>query len=513
MADQWFIVRDDKKYGPYKLVQMKQLAASGKLLPIDKVLQEGMSQWVPASQIEAIFPPTGITPAPPPLPVPVAAEPAEWHFTKSGAQAGPVTWTQLRQLAASGQLQPTDMVWKAGMPSWMAAATVQNLFPSATAASSPPLPLMPVAGSPPALVDRVTGQLLFQGGGPGAEDQKIDILFDSQKLGVGSCKGGFGLAFETTAGHHTVVLVQSGVMKKMFGTAGKQRSFPLDLQSPGHYEINFSYPRKMGGVLGGFLAGLKGGVTGASVETHNLPTEVQVNHSPQARRLPGAVQIDPTAEPTEAEEGLVPKMLRQRREAARQALLHGLWEPVTGQALSFMFTKDGAMLRGDGFATKFRWVGDDKLELYADDTDKTAQFTVLSLGEFELILKTGEQSGHFKRGVTITEAELRRRNEEARKRAKEAAENFKNVAFGVASVLAAGGFAVLCGGVAVAAMGSGVGSGVQAAGVSGSTEQLGSAQPKQHPCHECGGRGWLSIGTSTERRCPRCGGQGVEWRY
>lgn len=55
-----------------------------------------------------------------------------------------MTWTQLRQLEASGQLQPTDMVWKNGMPSWVAAPTVQNLFPSAPAASSPPaLPVMP----------------------------------------------------------------------------------------------------------------------------------------------------------------------------------------------------------------------------------------------------------------------------------------------------------------------------------------------------------------------------------
>src|SRR5260370_22772777 len=35
MADQWFIVRDDKKHGPYPLVQMQQFAASGRLLPID----------------------------------------------------------------------------------------------------------------------------------------------------------------------------------------------------------------------------------------------------------------------------------------------------------------------------------------------------------------------------------------------------------------------------------------------------------------------------------------------
>jgi hypothetical protein len=501
MADQWYIAREKKRDGPHSLDQMKRLAASGTLLPIDMVWQEGMSQWVPASQVEAIFSPTGITAAPPPLPGPRAAEPAEWHFTQSGQQAGPVTWTQLRQRAASGQLQPTDMAWKNGMPAWAAAGSVPNLFPPPTAAAPPPpLPPVPVAGSPPALVERVTGQLTFQGGGPGAEDQQIDILFDGQKVGVGSCKGGFGLAFETTAGHHTLVLAQSGMMKKVLGTAGKQRAFPLDLQRPGHYDITFSYPRKMGGVLGGFLAGLKGGATGASVETHNLPTEVQVNHSPQARRLPGAVQIDPNAEPTEAEEGLVPKMLRERKEAARQALLHGLWEPVTGQALSFMFTKDGAMLRGDGFATKFRWVADDKIELYADDTDKTAQFTILSLGQFEMILKAGEQSGHFKKGVTITEAELRRRQEEARKRAKETAENFKNVAFGVASVLATGGFAVLCGAAAVG-MAGGVGDG----GGGGSPGR----NFREIRCDYCNGTGRTGTGIPQEI-CIGCGGHGVK---
>jgi hypothetical protein len=342
---------------------------------------------------------------------------------------------------------------------------------------------------------------------PGGD--QIDILLDGQKVGVGSSKDGFDLAFETTAGHHTLVLVQSGVMRKMFGTAGKQRSFRLDLQRPGHYEVMFSY--RQGGVRpGGWLAVRKEVMT-RGAELMNLPTEIQINHAPHTHRVPGAVLIDPNAGSTEAEEGLVPKMLRERREAARQALLHGLWEPVVGQSLSFMFTKDGAMLRGDGFATKYRWVADDKIELYADDTDKTAQFTVLSRGEFELILKVGEQSGHFKKGVTITEAELSRRREEARKRAKEA---YKNVAIGVAAVLAVGGLAVLCGAAAVGVAGAagegGCASGAGASGASSTTYGVPKKQP--HECDECHGIGWLSMGTPSERRCPRCGGNGMVWR-
>lgn len=68
MADEWFIVRDDKKYGPYSTAQMKEFATSGKLLPIDMVSQTGSEPWVPASQIEALFPASEpATPAPPPV--------------------------------------------------------------------------------------------------------------------------------------------------------------------------------------------------------------------------------------------------------------------------------------------------------------------------------------------------------------------------------------------------------------------------------------------------------------
>jgi uncharacterized Zn-finger protein/ribosomal protein L32 len=83
-------------------------------------------------------------PGPPPLPPTIAPEAAEWYFARGGTQNGPVTWAQLRQRAASGQLQPTDMVWKNGMAAWAAAASIQHLFPPAPVATSPP-PLPPVA--------------------------------------------------------------------------------------------------------------------------------------------------------------------------------------------------------------------------------------------------------------------------------------------------------------------------------------------------------------------------------
>ena len=50
---------------------------------------------------------------------------------------GPVSEEQLKQLAASGQLQPSDLVWKEGMSHWMAASSITGLFPNAPTTSSP----------------------------------------------------------------------------------------------------------------------------------------------------------------------------------------------------------------------------------------------------------------------------------------------------------------------------------------------------------------------------------------
>lgn len=81
---------------------------------------------VPAAAIQS--------PAPPPPPIrmpgspPPVTEQAEWYYTHDGQQFGPLSWSQFRQLAASGQLRRTDMVWKNGMQGWAPASIVADLF-------------------------------------------------------------------------------------------------------------------------------------------------------------------------------------------------------------------------------------------------------------------------------------------------------------------------------------------------------------------------------------------------
>jgi hypothetical protein len=53
---------------------------------------------------------------------------AQWYYAHDQQQLGPVSWEKLRQLASSGGLDKTDLVWREGMPQWQKATTVEGLF-------------------------------------------------------------------------------------------------------------------------------------------------------------------------------------------------------------------------------------------------------------------------------------------------------------------------------------------------------------------------------------------------
>jgi hypothetical protein len=63
---------------------------------------------------------------------------AEWYYAKNKQKVGPVTEAQLQELVRSGELSPTDMVWKQGMAKWQPAGAVDGLLPQ-----SPPAPPEP----------------------------------------------------------------------------------------------------------------------------------------------------------------------------------------------------------------------------------------------------------------------------------------------------------------------------------------------------------------------------------
>lgn len=70
--------------------------------------------------------------------------PDQWYYRSNGVQQGPVSGRELKALAAARRLQPTDLVWRAGMAEWLPAAKVKGLFP--VAECQPPPPATPDKG-------------------------------------------------------------------------------------------------------------------------------------------------------------------------------------------------------------------------------------------------------------------------------------------------------------------------------------------------------------------------------
>ena len=66
---------------------------------------------------------------------------ADWFYSDGEKRLGPVTEDELRRLARDGQLKPTDLVWRDGMPDWVEARTEEILF-------------LPYAEAAPAAEDR-----------------------------------------------------------------------------------------------------------------------------------------------------------------------------------------------------------------------------------------------------------------------------------------------------------------------------------------------------------------------
>lgn len=101
----------------------------------------------------------------------------QWFYSKNGQRNGPVAGSILKQLARSGELAVSDLVWREGMAEWAPAAKVKGLFPEAVTAVAPP----PLPASPLAVADAPLTNL----------DERYGAIYCSsdQKMIVGLCGG------------------------------------------------------------------------------------------------------------------------------------------------------------------------------------------------------------------------------------------------------------------------------------------------------------------------------------
>ena len=135
MPDLWYYARNDQRHGPVPLLELRRLASSGSFDATDLVWSPGMADWVPAANVDGLFSgrPSTVAAFPIPAPSAVADVPVaddRWYYEHEGERCEPVSFQELQRVAASGQVQPDNLVWKRGMAEWTPAGQVDGLFPS-----------------------------------------------------------------------------------------------------------------------------------------------------------------------------------------------------------------------------------------------------------------------------------------------------------------------------------------------------------------------------------------------
>jgi uncharacterized membrane protein YdbT with pleckstrin-like domain len=56
MADEWYVSRGGKRFGPVPAAQLRKLAAAGKIKSSDLLWKDGLNDWVAAESIKGLFP-------------------------------------------------------------------------------------------------------------------------------------------------------------------------------------------------------------------------------------------------------------------------------------------------------------------------------------------------------------------------------------------------------------------------------------------------------------------------
>jgi len=70
-------------------------------------------------------------------------ETPHWYYAKGDEKIGPISSTDLKQLAADGTLLPSDNVWRSDWSEWRSASSVKGLCSQNANAKSEPPPLQP----------------------------------------------------------------------------------------------------------------------------------------------------------------------------------------------------------------------------------------------------------------------------------------------------------------------------------------------------------------------------------
>jgi hypothetical protein len=114
MTTNWYIARNNQKFGPFSTPQLQQLAILGLVQAREHVLAEGASKWVAVTSIAGIFPGAGSV--------------QRYWLALNGQSQGPYTTEQIRIGLACRRLPPETLACPEGGQQWTPLSQVADFL-------------------------------------------------------------------------------------------------------------------------------------------------------------------------------------------------------------------------------------------------------------------------------------------------------------------------------------------------------------------------------------------------
>jgi uncharacterized RDD family membrane protein YckC len=119
----WFYVDGGQQCGPVSAEELASWILAGHLPPVVPVWREGMSQWAAAETL-------------PEITARVHPDSLGFYLAGQAGPQGPIDTRVLMEWARAGRIAGDTLVWREGLPEWVAAGSVPELAASLTARSN-----------------------------------------------------------------------------------------------------------------------------------------------------------------------------------------------------------------------------------------------------------------------------------------------------------------------------------------------------------------------------------------
>lgn len=327
---------------------------------------------------------------------------AEWYYAKGKQKHGPLSEAQLQELTASGELLPSDMVWKQGMKAWVKAGSLTGFFPD----DGPP-PLEDASSEQSSMIQEIKNRVaehpyLYVGGALGVSVLLTLIVpgfFGAVGLDAIAYLFGIPLLLADIALFVILIVVfmkdanDEVVYAQLHGKWN-----PVDGKGE---PLEFSG----GGFYGGATTVTRGNSLSGTVVIHK-DKRMEITTGGRVVEVWQLVKVDGSELVLHDAEGVMKRFKKKSSSffaalfnPERKSNLEGSWQPITESNEWLQFTNDGAVVFSDGSAGKFTVSGEEPNEVIDIElvSGSSRQFKIVSLASDQLVIAEGNEATTFRR--------------------------------------------------------------------------------------------------------------------